>query len=177
MADPKRSDYMRQYMREYMRQRRGSSVRQAHTDPEIGPPCPPNLPTGDVATGRLTAQSQLFKAHLAFALSQVVKIYDEMHMREETLYTESLGYQLQVTELEAEVKELKARLAELESRKLVAPAGNLPTPSQTLPPTPQTLPPPSEKPPTPDDQYLIDKAQGLVDPDRKPKGAEDSINF
>ena len=151
MADPKRSDYMRQYMREYMRQRRGSSVRQAHTDPEIGPPCPPNLPTGDVATGRLSAQSHLFKAQLAFALFQSVKIYEEMHLKAETLYTESLEYQVQVTELEAEVKELKARIAELESRKLAAPAKPLPPPSQTLPPTPQTLPPPSA-----DDQYLIE---------------------
>ena len=140
MADPKRSDYMRQYMREYMRQRRGSSVRQAHTDPEIGPPCPPNLPTGDVATGRLSAQSNLFRAQLAFALSQQTKIYEEMHLKAETFYTESLEYQVQVTELEAEVKELKARVAELESRKLAAPAKPLPPPSQTLPPTPQTMP-------------------------------------
>ena len=168
MADPKRSDYMRQYMREYMRQRRGSSVRQAHTDPEIGPPCPPNLPTGDVATGRLSAQSNLFRAQLAFALSQSVKIYEEMNLKAEIFYMESLEHQVRVTELEEEVKELKTRLAELESRKLAAPARNLPSPAENLPP-------PSEKPLTPDDQYLRDKAQGLVDPDRCPKGAFDEI--
>lgn len=173
MADPKRSDYMRQYMREYMRQRRGSSVRQAHTDPEIGPPCPPNLPTGDVATGRLTAQSHLLKAHLAFALSQSAKIYAEMNLKVETFYTESLEYQVQVTELEVEVKELKARIAELESRKLATPAKPLPSPAENLPqpsPSPET---PVDK----EEQYLLDKAQGLVDPNRKPKGADDSINF
>ena len=166
MADPKRSDYMRDYMREYMRQRRGSSVKLARKDPEIGPPCPPNLPSGDVSTERLTAQSRLFKAQLAFALSQKKKIYEEMNLKVETLYTESLEYQVRVTELEAELKELKVKLAELESRKPAA-----------LATTPQTLPPPTEKPLTADDQYLLDKAAGLVDPNRKPKGADDDINF
>ena len=166
MLDPKRSDYMRQYMREYMRQRRGSSVKLARKDPEIGPPCPPNLPSGDVSTERLTAQSRLFKSHLAFALSQQSKIYEEMSLKAETFYTESLEYQVQLVELEAEVKELKARIAELESRKPAA-----------LATTPQTLPPPTEKPLTADDQYLLDKAAGLVDPNRKPKGADDDIDF
>ncbi len=147
MADPKRADYMRQYMREYMRQRRGSSVKLARKDPEIGPPCPPNLPTGDVASRRLTAQSHLLKAQLAFALSQSVKIYEEMNLKVETFYTESLEYQVQVTELEAEVKELKARIAELESRKPATPAKPLPSPAETLPP--------AQKPLSDDDQYLI----------------------
>ena len=160
MLDPKRSDYMRQYMREYMRQRRGSSVKLARKDPEIGPPCPPNLPSGDVSTERLTAQSRLFKAQLAFALSQKKKIYEEMNLKVETLYTESLEYQVQVTELEAEVKELKVRIAELGSRKPATPAENLP---------------PAQKPLTTDDQYLIDKAAGLVDPNRRPKSADDEI--
>lgn len=162
MVDPKRSDYMREYMREYMRQRRGSSVKLARKDPEIGPPCPPNLPSGDVSTERLTAQSRLFKAHLAFALSQQAKIYEEMNLKVGTLYTESLEYQMQVTELEAEVKELKVRIVELESRK---PA----TPAETLPP--------AQKPLTTDDQYLVDKAAGLVDPNRRPKDAYDEVNF
>lgn len=166
MLDPKRSDYMRQYMREYMRQRRGSSVKLARKDPEIGPPCPPNLPSGDVSTERLTAQSRLFKSHLAFALSQKKKIYEEMNLKVETLYTESLEYQVQVTELEAEVKELKARIAELESRKPAA----LATTSENLPPISKT---PIDK----EDQYLIDKAAGLVDPNRRPKGAYDDIDF
>lgn len=160
MLDPKRSDYMRQYMREYMRQRRGSSLKLARKDPEIGPPCPPNLPSGDVSTERLTAQSRLFKAQLAFALSQATKIYEEMNLKAETFYTESLEYQVQVTELEAEVKELKARIAELESRKPATPAENLP---------------PAQKPLTTDDKYLHDKAQGLVDPNRRPKDAYDEI--
>lgn len=151
---------MRQYMREYMRQRRGSSVKLARKDPEIGPPCPPNLPSGDVSTERLTAQSRLFKAHLAFALSQAAKIYEEMNLKAETFYTESLEYQVQLTELEAEVKELKARIVELESRK---PA----TPAETLPP--------AQKPLKTDDQYLVDKAAGLVDPNRRPKDAYDEI--
>lgn len=160
MLDPKRSDYMREYMREYMRQRRGSSVKLARKDPEIGPPCPPNLPAGDVPTERLTTQSRLLKAHLAFALSQATKIYEEMNLKAETFYTESLEYQVQVTELEAEVKELKVRITELESHKPATPAENLP---------------PAQKPLKTDDQYLIAKAQGLVDPDRRPKPAFDEI--
>ena len=160
MVDPKRSDYMREYMREYMRQRRGSSVKLAHKDPEIGPPCPPNLPAGDVSFERLTTQSRLFKAHLAFALSQQTKIYEEMNLKAETFYTESLEYQVQLTELEAEVKELKARIVELESRKPASPAENLP---------------PAQKPLTTDDKYLRDKSQGLVDPNRRPKDAYDEI--
>ena len=164
MVDPKRSDYMRDYMREYMRQRRGSSAKLARKDPEIGPPCPPGLPAGDVTTGRLTAQSRLFKAHLDFVLSQKRKIYEEMSLKVETFYMESLEHQVRVTGLEAEVKELKAKLAELESRKPAASA----TP-------PENLPAPTEKPLTADDQYLRDKAQGLVDPDRRPKSAEDEI--
>ena len=166
MVDPKRSDYMRDYMREYMRQRRGSSVKPARKDPDIGPPCPPTLPAGDVTTKRLTAQSRLFKAQLAFALSQQAKIYEEMNLKAETFYMESLEHQVRVTALEAEVEELKARLAELESRKPAA-----------LATTPENLPPPTEKPLTADDQYLLDKSQGLVDPNRKPKGADDDINF
>ena len=163
MVDPKRSDYKRDYMREYMRQRRGSSVKLARKDPEIGPPCPPGLPAGDVTTGRLTIQSRLFKAHLAFTLSQQTKIYEEMNLKAETFYMESLEHQVRVTELEAEVTELKARLAELESRKPTAPA----TPAENLPA--------SKRNPSLDDQYLRDKAQGLVDPDRRPKSAEDEI--
>ena len=159
MLDLRRSDYMRQYMREYMRQRRGSSAKLARKDPEIGPPCPPNLPAGDVTTGRLTAQSRLFKAHLAFALSQQTKIYEEMSLKAETFYMESLEHQVRVTELEAEVKELKTKLAELESRKPAAPVEALPSPRN----------------PSGDDQYMFNKAQGLVDPNRRPKSAEDEI--
>lgn len=160
MVDPKRSDYKRDYMREYMRQRRGSSAKLARKDPEIGPPCPPGLPAGDVTAGRLTIQSRLFKAQLAFTLSQQTKIYEEINLKAETFYMESLEHQVRVTELEAEVEELKARLAELESRKHAAPAENLP---------------PNKRNPSLDDQYLRDKAQGLVDPDRRPKSAEDEI--
>lgn len=162
MADPKRSDYMRDYMREYMRQRRGSSVKLARKDPEIGPPCPPNLPAGNVTTKCLTAQSRLFKAHLDFVIAQKRKIYEEMNLKAETFYMESLEHQVRVTELEAEVKELKAKLAELESRKPAALAETLP---------------PAQKPLTTDDQYLADKAAGLVDPNRRPKDAYDSIHF
>jgi hypothetical protein len=83
-----------------------------------------------------------------------------MSLKVETFYTESLEYQVQLTELEAEVKELKARIVELESRK---PA----TPAETLPP--------AQKPLATDDQYLVDKAAGLVDPNRRPKDAYDEI--
>ena len=184
MADPKRSDYMRQYMREYMRRRRGLTVKPARTDPEIGPPCPPNLPAGDVTTGRLTLQSHLFKAHLAFALSQQKKIYDEMELEVQkvelkagTFYNESLEYQMQLTDAEAKVAELEARVVELEAKLAQVsskPSANLP--AVTNLPAATNLPAVKPEKPKPElDQYLRDKAQGFVDPDRKPTPADDHM--
>ena len=176
MADPKRSDYMRQYMREYMRRRRGLTVKPARTDPEIGPPCPPNLPAGDVTTGRLTLQSHLFKAHLAFALSQQKKIYEEMELEAQkikleagTFYEESLEYQTQLTDSEAKVAELEARVVELEA-KLAQVSSK---PSASLPAVTDLPAVKPEKPKPELDQYLRDKAQGFVDPDRRPRSADD----
>src|SRR5574343_1997723 len=125
MADPKRSDYMREYMREYMRRRRGLTGGVARTDPVIGPPCPPNLPAGDVTIGRLSLQSHLFKAQLEFALSQKKKIYEEMSLKAEAFYMESLEYQVQLTDSEARVVELEAKVTELEA-KLAQVSTNLP---------------------------------------------------
>ena len=177
MADPKRSDYMRQYMREYMRRRRGLTVKPARTDPEIGPPCPPNLPAGDVTTGRLTLQSHLFKAHLAFALSQQKKIYDEMKLEAGTFYNESLEYQTQLTDAEAKVAELEARVVELEAKLAQVSSkssANLPAASNL--PAVTDLPAVKPEKPKPElDQYLRDKAQGFVDPDRKPTPADDHM--
>lgn len=179
MADPKRSDYMRQYMREYMRRRRGLTVKPARTDPEIGPPCPPGLPAGDVTTGRLTLQSHLFKAQLAFALSQQKKIYEEMDLKVGTFYEESLKYQMQLTEAEAKVAELEARVVELEAKLAqVSPksSANLPAASNLPAVTDLPAPKPEASKPDPDlDQYLRDKAQGFVDPDRKPTPADDHM--
>ncbi len=168
MLDPKRREYMQEYMREYMRQRRGSSVKPARKDPEIGPPCPPNLPAFDVPTGRLTMQSHLPKAHLAFALSQATKIYEEMNLKAETFYAESLEYQVQLTELEVKAVELEARVVELES-KLAQSQSGIPLPSTNLPANKP------EKSQQDLDQYLVDKAAGLVDPNRRPKDAYDEI--
>lgn len=168
MLGTKRSVYMREYMREYMRQRRGSSAKRARTDPEIGPPCPAKLPAGDVSTERLTTQSRLFKAHLAFALSQQTKIYEEMNLKAETFYTESLEYQVQLTELEVKASELEARVKELEA-KLAQSQSGIPLPSTNLP---ASTPEESQQA---HEQYLADKAAGLVDPDRRPKGAYDEI--
>lgn len=171
MADPKRSEYMRDYMRNYMRRKRAAADGVARSDPIIGPTCPPNLPAGEVTTGRLTRQARLFKAHLAFALSQSAKIYEEMNLKAETFYEGKLEYEMQVTELEAEVKELKARIAELESRKPTTPAERGSTPPKNLP----VSKPEARKPDPGHDQYLRDKAQGFVDPDRKPTPADDHM--
>ena len=167
MADPKRSEYMRDYMRNYMRRKRAAADGVARSDPLIGPPCPPNLPAGEVTTGRLTRQARLFKAHLAFALSQAAKIYEEVNLKAETFYMESLEYQMQLTEAEAKVAELEAKVQELEAK--LAECGSTPPPLKTLPT-------PSKEPSKPDpDQYLLDKAQGFVDPDRKPTPADDHM--
>ena len=169
MADPKRSEYMRDYMRNYMRRKRAAADGVARSDPLIGPPCPPNLPAGEVTTGRLTRQARLLKAHLALALSQSAKIYEEVNLKAETFYMESLEYQVQLTDAEAKVAELEAKVQELEAK--LAECGSTPPPFKTLPT-------PSKEPSKPDpDQYMKDKAQGFVDPDRKPTGADDEITF
>lgn len=167
MADPKRSEYMRDYMRQYMRRKRAAADKLVRADPIIGPPCPPNLPAGEVTTGRLTRQARLFKAHLAFALSQSVKIYEEMNLKVGTVYEESVEYQMQLTEAEAKVVELEAKVQELEAK--LAERGT--TPPKNLP-----VSKPETPKPNPDhDQYLLDKAQGFVDPDRKPTPADDHM--
>ena len=165
---------MRDYMRNYMRRKRAAADGVARSDPLIGPPCPPNLPAGEVTTGRLTRQARLFKAHLAFALSQSAKIYEEMKLEVKkmdlkagTLYEESVEYQMQLTEAEAKVAELEAKVQELEAK----PAECGSTPFKTLP-----VPKPEATKPDPDhDQYMLDKAQGFVDPDRKPTPADDHM--
>lgn len=168
MVDPKRSEYMRDYMRQYMRRKRAAAEGVARSDPLIGPPCPPNLPTGEVTTGRLTRQSRLFKSHLTLALSQTAKVYEEMNLKVETFYMESLEYQMQLTDAEAQVAELEAKVQELEAK--LAECGSTP---------PKPLPAPSKpeaSKPDPDlDEYLRDKAQGFVDPDRKPTPADDHM--
>lgn len=167
MADHKRSEYMRDYMRNYMRRKRAAADGVARSDPLIGPPCPPNLPAGEVTTGRLTRQSRLFKSHLTLALSQTAKVYEEMNLKVETLYEESVEYQMQLTDAEAKVAELEAKVQELEAK--LAECGS--TPFKTLP-----APPKEPSKPDPDhDQYMKDKAQGFVDPDRKPTPADDHM--
>jgi hypothetical protein len=171
MADPKRSEYMRDYMRQYMRRKRAAADGVARSDPLIGPPCPPNLPAGEVTTGRLTRQARLFKAQLAFALSQSAKVYEELNLKVETFYLERLEYEMQLTDAEAKVAELEAKVQELEA-KLAQVSTNLPTP-QPSPSSPGTSLPEAPKPDL--DQYMLDKAQGFVDPDRKPTPADDHI--
>lgn len=176
MADPKRSEYMRDYMRQYMRRKRAAADGVARSDPLIGPPCPPNLPAGEVTTGRLTRQARLLKAHLTLALSQSAKVYEEMKLEmklkvEEakleanTFYTEGLEYLSKLTDAEAKVAELEAKVQELEAK--LAECGSTPpkTPSKTE----------AHKPDPDHDQYLRDKAQGFVDPDRKPTPADDHM--
>jgi hypothetical protein len=166
MADPKRSEYMRDYMRQYMRRKRAAADKLVRADPIIGPPCPPNLPAGEVTTGRLTRQARLFKSQLAFALSQSAKVYEEMNLKVETFYLERLEYEMQLTDAEAKVAELEVKVQELEAK--LAERGTTP---------PKTLPAPSKPEATkPDlDQYMLDKAQGFVDPDRKPTPADDHM--
>ena len=165
----KDADHRREYMRWYMAKKRklAKTAQPAARKPVgidfIGPPCPANLPDRPIEGRQYAGQVELLKVQLAHTIS---------------LWRESCeDLLLQVEMLQVENETLQAQNEVLQTQNPAS--SQAPTP-QNLPPPPKTLPPqlpPSQKPLSDDDQYLIDKAQGLVDPDRKPKGAEDSINF
>lgn len=152
----KDADHRREYMRWYMAKKRklAKTAQPATRKPVgidfIGPPCPANLPDRPIEGRQYAGQVELLKVQLAHTIS---------------LWRESCeDLILQVEMLQVENETLQAQNEVLQAQKLASTQGSH---------SPQTLPPPTEKPLTADDQYLRDKAQGLVDPNRKPKGADD----
>ena len=159
----KDADHRREYMRWYMAKKRklAKTAQPAARKPVgidfIGPPCPANLPDRPIEGRQYAGQVELLKVQLAHTIS---------------LWRESCeDLLLQVEMLQVENETLQAQNEVLQAQNPAS--SQAPTPPKTLPPR---LPPP-ENPVDKEDQYLRDKSQGLVDPDRKPKGAEDSINF
>jgi hypothetical protein len=163
----KDAEHRREYMRWYMAQRRKLASQPAVRAPVgadfIGPPCPPNLPDRPIEGRQYAGQVELLKAHLAHVLSLWRKSSEDLLLQVEMLTVESETLQAQNDALQTQ-----------------NPASSqVPTP-QTLPPLPQNLPsplPPPENLADEVDQYLRDKSQGLVDPNRLPKGADDAIDF
>ena len=156
MATDKK-EYRREYMRWYMAKRRKTAgkppkvTRKAVGADFVGPPCPANLPDRSTDGRHYMGQIELLKAQLAHTLS---------------LWQESCEeFALQVEMLTFENETLQAQVETLQSDK----PANLPT-------TPPPQPSPSKEPSKPDpDQYMKDKAQGFVDPDRKPTPADDHM--
>lgn len=166
----KDAQHRREYMRWYMAQKRkaaktgGLVTRKPVGIDFIGPPCPANLPDRPIGPRQYAGQVELLKAQLAHTLSLWQESSEDLLLQIEVLTVENETLQAQNEVLQAQ-----------------NPASSqVPTP-KTLPPLPQKLPPqlpPPENPVDKEDQYLRDKAQGLVDPNRLPKGADDDeINF
>jgi hypothetical protein len=153
--------YRREYMRWYMAQKRraASKARPRHVlSPDlVGPPCPANLPDRPTDGRHYVGQIELLKAQLAHAL---------LLWRDSS---EDLAMQVDMLTMENEALKAQAENSPVEKPNLPAP---------TAPPKlPQAKTLPASKPDPDHDQYMKDKAQGFVDPDRKPTGADDEINF
>lgn len=144
------------YMREYMRERRKKARQQpAPTPPELhGPPTPPNLPRTD-------SPKAILQAHLNHVLNlwaetgkelATLKDADEMLLIIDSLTLENKNLQVEVENLREALKTCQGKPQEPETQVLKP---QEPLPQETLPTT--------TKPPEP----------GLVDPDRRPKSADD----
>ena len=159
----KDAEHRREYMRWYMAQKRklAKTAQPAARKPVgadfIGPPCPANLTDRPIEGRQFAGQVELLKAQLAHTLRLWQESCEELAMQIEVLTVENEALQTQVENLQAQ------------------------KPASSQVPAPQTLPPqlpPPENPVDKEEQYLLDKAQGLVDPNRRPKSADDdSIPF
>ena len=160
----KDAEHRREYMRWYMAQKRkaAKTSKPATRKPVgidfIGPPCPANLPDRPIGPRQYAGQVELLKAQLAHTLTLWQESCEELALQIEVLTVENEALQAQNEDLQAQSADLQA--------------SNPATKVQNLP----SLAPPK---PLADevDQYLRDKSQGLVDPNRLPKGADDDIDF
>ena len=162
----KDADHRREYMRWYMAQKRkaAKTSKPATRKPVgidfIGPPCPANLPDRPIGSRQYAGQVELLKVQLAHTLSLWQESCEELALQVEVLTVENEALQAQ-------------------NEALQAPSTNLQASNSAT--KVQNLPPPALAPSKPladeVDQYLRDKSQGLVDPNRLPKGADDAIDF
>ena len=158
MATDKK-EYRREYMRWYMAKRRKTLgeppkvARKAHAADFVGPPCPANLPDRPTDGRHYSGQIALLKTQLAHTLQLWRESSEDLLLQIEMLQVENEDLQREQSQAPQEVQK-----------------------PRNEPPT--NLPAPPKEPPKPDpDQYLMDKAQGFVDPDRKPLDSHDEINF
>jgi hypothetical protein len=168
-ADKK--EYRREYMRWYMRKRRKGTKESTKTQAQalpvgfVGPPCPANLPDRPTDGRHYVGQIALLKAQLAHTL----QLWREA--------SEDLLLQIEMLQVENEYLQRDQQ----QESQAVQESCRLPTAAKPVPVTPKTLPAPSKpeasKPDPELDQYLKDKAQGFVDPDRKPLDSHDEITF
>lgn len=173
----KDADRRREYMRWYMAKKRklAKTAQPATRKPVgidfIGPPCPANLPDRPIGPRQYAGQAELLKAQLAHTLQLWRESSEDLLLQVEMLQVENETLQAQIEALQAQSPDPQGTHS-LQNLQV----------SRDLPaPTPRTLPPQLPSPENPvdkEDQYLRDKAQGLVDPNRLPKGADDDeINF
>lgn len=177
-----RKKYQREYMRWYMAKRRKAAQepskvrRQAHGYDFNGPRCPENLPDRPTDGRHYVGQIELLKAQLAHTLLLWQETYEELALQIEVLTFESETLRAQREKPQAR-KTSKPKSAVEETPQ---PATEEP-PVENLPAVEETPQPAAEEPRpanlTPDEQYMLDKAQGLVDPNRKPGSADDEIPF
>ena len=173
----KDADHRREYMRWYMAKKRklAKTAQPVARKPVgidfIGPPCPANLPDRPIEGRQYAGQVELLKAQLAHTLQLWRESSEDLLLQVEMLQVENETLQAQIEAIQAQSPD---------------PQGTHPPQtlqvSQNPAPSPQTLQvsqlPPPENPVDKEDQYLRDKAQGLVDPNRRPKIADDdSIPF
>ena len=177
-------------MRWYMAKRRKAAQepskvrRQAHGYDFIGPRCPENLPDRPTDGRHYVGQIELLKAQLAHTLLLWQESCEELALQIEVLTFENETLRAQREKPQARktskpkpaVEETSRPAVEETSRPAVeeAPVENLPVVEETSRPVVEETQPANL---SLDDQYLRDKAQGLVDPNRRPGSADDSINF
>lgn len=159
----KDAEHRREYMRWYMAKKRklAKTAQPATRKPVgidfIGPPCPANLPDRPIGPRQYAGQVELLKAQLAHTLQLWRESSEDLLLLVEMLQVEDEALQ------QAQPQRPQEAQAPQEAQR----PRNEP---------PKTLPAPPKEPPDHDiDQYLRDKAQGFVDPDRKPTPADDHI--
>ena len=176
----KGADHRREYMRWYMAQKRKAAKTSKPTTRKpvgidfIGPPCPANLPDRPIGPRQYAGQVGLLKAQLAHTLALWQESCEELALQVEMLQVENEALQAQNETLQVQSTNLQAPSTNLQASNGSLQVSNPTTKVQNLPP-----PTPAPSKPLADevDQYLRDKSQGLVDPNRRPKGADDEVNF
>ena len=172
----KDADHRREYMRWYMAKKRklAKTAQPVARKPVgidfIGPPCPANLPDRPIEGRQYAGQVELLKAQLAHTLQLWRESSEDLILQVEMLQVENETLRAQNEALQAQSPDPQGTHSPQTLQV-----------SQNPAPSPRTLPPQLPSPENPvdkEDQYLRDKAQGLVDPNRRPKIADDdSIPF